>query len=354
MRSLVCSSDANAALCAGHFQPYLQFDAALQSQICDGVRFVPLREGERLTSLAGTQISVMSGKARLSSTGRTLNDKSTRTTPFRVSARGDILQALEDSLLALADCDFIDHLTAWHALTLHALDAGDVVAERWAKCQRAKPFSRLPLECAQAAFSRMDSRRVMAGVEVVHQGAPGDTFYALYSGQAEVWQHGFNDRTPHKIASLRAGDTFGEEALMNGAASAVSVRMASDGQLLTLPRAVYLDLIAHPPIQGISPAETKHRLNDGWIALDVRFSEEYQEGRVAQAVSLPLQALADQAEASLSRAERYVVVCTSGKRSAVAALLLAQRGYQVANLRNGLRDTGFELEKSQSAQKAVA
>ena len=354
MRSLVSSSDANAALSAGRFQPYIQFDAALQSQICDGVRFVPLRQGERLTSLAGTQISVMSGKARLSSTGRTLNVNVTRATPYLVSARGDILQALEDSLLALADCDFIDHLTAWRALSLHALNTGGMAAERWEKCQRAKPFSRMPLECAQAAFSRMDSRRVMAGVEVVHQGAPGDTFYALSSGQAEVWQQGFNDRMPHQIASLRAGDTFGEEALINGSASPVSVRMVSDGELLALPRAVFIDLLAHSPIQGISPAETKHRLNDGWIALDVRFPEEYREGHVAQALSLPLQSLTNQAEASLARAERYVVMCSSGKRSAVAALLLAQHGYQVANLRSGLRDAGFELEKGQLAQKAVA
>ena len=353
MRSLVCSSDANAALSAGRFQPYLQFDAALQSQICDGVRFLPLRQGERLTALAGTQISVMSGKARLSSTGRTLNDKATRATPFRVSARGDILQALEDSLLVLADCDFIDQLTAWRTLTLHALDTGGVVAARWANCQRAKPFSRMPLECAQAAFSRMDSRLVMAGVEVQRQGTPSDVFYTLCAGQAEVWQQGFNDRTPQKIATLETGDTFGEEALMNGAASAVSVRMTIDGQLLTLPRAVYLDLLAHPPIQGINTAETKQRLNDDWIALDVRFPEEYQEGHVAQALSLPLLSLENQAEAVLSRAERYVVVCSSGKRSAVAALLLAQRGYQVANLKNGLRDTDFELEKSQT-ERAVA
>ena len=354
MRSLVSNSDANAALSAGRFQPYLQFDEAQQSQICDGVRFVPLREGERLTSLAGTQISVMSGKVRLSSTGRTLNDKSTRATPFRVSARGDILQALEDSLLALADCDFIDHLTAWRALTLHALDAGGVVGDRWATFQRAKPFSRMPLECAQAAFSRMDSQRVMAGEEVVHQGTPSATFYALCSGQAEVWRQGFNDSTPHQIGHLNPGDTFGEEALITGGASPVSVRMVNDGELLALPRAVFINLLAHPPIQGISPAETKHRLNDGWIALDVRFPEEYQEGHVAQAASLPLQSLADQAEASLSRAERYVVVCTSGKRSAVAALLLAQRGYQVANLKNGLRDAGFDLEKNQLEKKAVA
>ena len=356
MRNLVSSGDANAALSAGRFQPYVQFDAALQSQICDGVRFVPLRQGERLTTLAGTQISVMSGKARLSSTGRTLTDSATRAKPFMVAARGDILQALEDSLLALADCDFLDHLVAWQSLVRHAQESGSVAAERLAHLQRAMPFRHLPLEHAEAAISRMESQRVSVGAEIVRQGAPGNTFYTLWAGRAEVWQQGFNDKTPHQVNELNPGDTFGEEALSNGGTCHASVRMASDGELLTLSRAAYLELLANPPIQELTSSEAKNRLEAGWVALDVRYAEEYIDGHVAESLSLPLEALPEQAEMALSLAARYIVVCASGKRSAVGALLLAQSGYQVANLKNGLRDAGFDLEKGQTAQhkKAVA
>lgn len=356
MRSLVCNSDTNAALSAGQFQPYVQFDAALQNQLSDGVRFVPLRRGERLTSLAWTQISVLSGKARLSSTGRTLNDSATRARPFLVSARGDILQALEDSVLVLADCDFIDHLTAWAQLARHAQDTGSAATERWKLCRRAKPFSRMPLELAEAAFSQMRMRRVTAGAEIVRQGVPSKAFYTVWSGEAEVLQQDFNDKAPHTVASLQPGETFGEEALTNGGASRTSVRMLSDGELLELPRDIFLDLRANPPIQEISPVEAELRLDSGWVALDVRFVGEYQDGHVAGALSLPLDTINERAEIVLSRAERYVLMCTSGKRSLAAAVLLAHRGYQVASLKNGLRDTAFDLEKDQLPQnkKAVA
>lgn len=355
MQNLVCSSEGFAALRARQFQPYVQLAAAAHSQIRDGVRFVPLRQGERLSTLGGTQISILSGKARLSSTGHTLTDSTTRAQPFMVAPRGDILQALEDAVLVLADRDFLDLVASWHELARYAQELGGVGAERLARLQRAAPFRRIPMECVAAAFARMTVRRVMAGAEIVRQGTPGDTFYTLWAGRAEVWQRGFNDQAPHKIAELRAGDTFGEEALINGGARNTSVRMASDGELLELPRTVFLELQANPPIQEVSSADAKKLLNSGWTMLDVRYAEEFQAGHLRAAQSLPLQALSSRAESVLSHTARYVVACTSGKRSAVAALLLAQRGYPVASLKNGLREADFDLvTHAAHAAKAVA
>lgn len=357
MQNVVCSNEALALLRTGQFQPYAQLDAGLQSQLCDGVRLVPLRQGERLTTLGGTQVSVLSGKARLSSTGRTLTDSLTRAKPFMVSTRGDILQAVDDAVLALADRDFLDFLSAWHALVRQALETGGLAAERLAQLQRATPFRRMPLECVEAAFARMRARQVLAGAEIVRQGTPSDSFFTLKTGRAEAWQQGFNGNAAHKIAELSPGDTFGEEALIGGGAHKVTVRMVSDGELLELPRTEFLDLVAKPLIQEVTPGAAKSLLDSGWSALDVRYVEEFDESRIANAQWLPLQALSSPAELVLSRAERYVVVCGSGKRSAVAALLLAKRGYQVVCLKNGLRDSAFELVTTGQASqqdKAVA
>jgi rhodanese-related sulfurtransferase len=348
------SNEACALLRAGEFQPYAQMDAALQGQLGDGVRIMLLRQGERLTTLGGTQISVLNGKVRLSSTGRTLNDGVTRARPFLVAARGDILQALEETALALADHDFLDHIVAWHELAQHAQENGGIAAERLAQLQRASPFRRLPLECVEAAFARMTPRRVPAGAEIVRQGTPGESFYALCSGRAEVWQQGFNDGAAHKLADLRPGDSFGEEALVTGGARQASVRMVSDGELLELPRAVFLELITKPPIQEVTPTTAKNMLDSGWRALDVRYVEEFEAGRLAGAQLLPLPALRSQAEAALSRTERYVIVCDSGRRSAAAALILSQRGYQVASLKHGLRESSLDLLPGQSAQQTQA
>lgn len=354
MQNFTGSNDAYAALRAGQFQPYAQLAVTLQGQLSDGVRFVPLRQGERLTTLGGTQISVLSGKARLSSTGCTLTDNATRAMPFLVSQRGDILQALEDTALILADRDFLDLIASWQELVRHAQETGSAVAERLTQLRRAMPFRRLPLECVEAAFAHMTPLRVLAGAEIVRQGAPGDVFYTLWRGRAEVWQQGFNDQAPHKIADLQAGDSFGEEALGKGNSSQTSVRMASDGELLVLPRAKYLELIERTQLQDLSPVEAKNRLESGWVALDLRHIENYQEGRVADALPIPLEHLRERAEASLSRATPYIAMCHSGQRSAVAALLLAQWGYQVANLKNGMREANFDLVKGHSPHNEAA
>lgn len=354
MKHNLFSNDAFALLREGQFQPYVQLDALLQSQLGDGVRFMSLRHGERLTTLGGTQISVLCGKARLSSTGRTLSDGATRAKPFVVSPRGDILQALEDTELVLADRDFLDLIVAWHELARNAQETGSAVAERLLQLHRATPFRRMPLECVEAAFARMTSRRVLAGAEIVRQGTPGETFYAIWSGRAEVWQQGFNQNAAYKVAELRPGDTFGEEALVTGGNRIASVRMVSDGELLELPRVAFLDLVAKPLIQEVTPATAQTLLETGWSALDVRYAEEFEDGHIADAQWLPLQDLRRRAESALSRSARYVVMCSSGKRSAVAALLLAQRGYQVVSLKNGLREAGLDLVLKQGMQQSQA
>ena len=355
MKFNLFSSEAFALLREGQFQPYAQLDAALQNQLNDGVRFVPLRQGERLTTLGATQISVLSGKARLSSTGRTLTDNTTRAKPFMVSARGEILQALEDTVLALADRDFLDLITAWHELVRQAQAAGGLVAERMLPMHRATPFRRLPLACVEAAFACMNVRRVLAGAEIVRQGSPGDTFFTLKTGRAEVWQSGFNESVGYKVADLKPGDTFGEAALMADSVHSTSVRMVMDGELLALSRTEFLGLLSRPPIQEVTSMAAKNLLSSGWSILDVRYAEEFEEAHIADAQSLPLWLLSAHAEAGLSRTARYVVVGASGKLSAVAALLLAKRGYSAVYLKNGLRDATFELvTTSQASQQYQA
>lgn len=356
IKNLLFPNEALAILREQQFLPYAQLNEALQNQLADGVRFMQLRAGERITALAGTQISVLQGKVRLSSTGRTLNDAATCKAPHMISQRGDILQALEDAALILADCDFLDLLTSWHALVQHVKEMGDAAAMRLEQLQRAKPFQRLPLDCAASAVMCMQPRHAAAGLEIQRQGVPGESFFVILSGRAEAWQQGFNDHKAHLVAQLKAGDTFGDEALIVGAPTAVSVRMVSDGELLELPRKKFLELLARPRILEVTPATAKDQFESGWIVLDVRHAEEFEAGHYPQSQLLPLEELRAQCAVVLSRARRYVTVCNSGKRSAVAALMLAERGYQVVSLKHGLRNANFRmvLSEADAQDKAVA
>jgi CRP-like cAMP-binding protein len=84
---------------------------------------------------------------------------------------------------------------------------------------------------------------MQAGDEIVRQGEPGDRFYVIDSGSAEVLVDG------RPAASLGPGDYFGEIALLRNVPRTATVRAREDGLLLTLTRDAFV-----PAVSGYSPS----------------------------------------------------------------------------------------------------
>jgi rhodanese-related sulfurtransferase len=353
MFSLVNSGRACAALRRGGFQPYVRLGGTADAQLADGVRFFALRRGEELTTpLPNQRISVLQGRLMRAPTEGPLTPASTRAMPYSLGDAGGCLVAETDSLIAVADADFLDLLVSWDELARDAGEIGGLVGSRMARLRHATAFRRLPLECVLAALERMTARRVVAGEEIFRQGDPGDAFYTIWDGKAEVWQTGPYDDVPQLVAVREAGEAIGDEALVTGGTRNATVRMASDGELLVLPRADFLELVSHPLIQEIDATVARSLLEARWLALDVRYPEEFEDAHIPGARLLPLGELRERCDAELSREQGYVVVCLSGKRSAVGALLLAQRGFRAVTLKNGLRDWTFGLEPEAARSSA--
>lgn len=72
-------------------------------------------------------------------------------------------------------------------------------------------------------------------------------------------------------------------------------------------------------------------VRDGATLVDVRTPEEYRAGHVQGARNLPVQELAARV-AEIPRGRPVVLYCRSGARSASAAQLLTQRGYEVVDI----------------------
>ena len=345
MFNLVNSGNACAALRRGGFHPYVRLGATADAQLADGVRFIALRRGEQFTTpVPNQQISVLQGRVVPASGERPLTPASTRAMPHALGGAGGGVVAETDSLVAVADSDFLDLVVSWDELARDAGETGGLVGERMARLQHAIAFRRLPLECVLAALERMTLRRVVAGEEIFRQGDAGDAFYTLWEGKAEVWQTGPYDDVPQLVAVREAGEAFGDEALVTGGTRNATVRMASNGELLVLPRVDFLALVSRPLIQEVDAAVAKSMLEARWLALDVRYPEEFEDAHIPGARLLPLGELRERCDAELSPEQSYVVVCLSGKRSAVGALLLAQRGFRAVSLKNGLRDWEFGVE----------
>lgn len=76
-----------------------------------------------------------------------------------------------------------------------------------------------------------------AGVDIVRQGDPGDRFYIVAEGKAEVLIDGF------VVSVLTRGQGFGERALLRDSPRAATVRSLSSMRLLVLARSDFLSAI---------------------------------------------------------------------------------------------------------------
>lgn len=107
---------------------------------------------------------------------------------------------------------------------------GERLAEREEALRWAPLFAGLParqLRRLARASGITDRRR---GATVVKEGASGSVFFVVLEGKAKVVRRG---RT---VAQLKAGDFFGEMALLDGEPRTASVVAETDARFLTLSR----------------------------------------------------------------------------------------------------------------------
>ena len=91
-------------------------------------------------------------------------------------------------------------------------------------------------------------------------------------------------------------------------------------------------------VEQISIEELRHRLTEHSvdILVDVRRSQEWQTGHIAEAINMPLNHLAENL-ASMNRDDRVAVLCAGGFRSSIAASILEQHGFKhVTNVVGGM------------------
>lgn len=82
------------------------------------------------------------------------------------------------------------------------------------------------------------------------------------------------------------------------------------------------------------------------IVVDVRSSEEYNEGHIPNAISVPLETIENEAETKLKNKDDLILVyCRSGRRSREAALRLIEKGYTNVIDFGGIQDWNGEVVK---------
>ena len=100
--------------------------------------------------------------------------------------------------------------------------------------------------------------------------------------------------------------------------------------------------------EQISGAEAKALMDSesGYIIIDARTQEEYDEGYIPGAILIPEYEIADRAEKELPDKDQLILVyCRSGRRSKIAAEELVKLGFTNVKEFGGIIDWEYEIVK---------
>jgi len=195
-------------------------------------------------------------------------------------------------------------------------------------------LAQLPAPHIEELLKRFERIHVARGQAVIHEGDAGDYYYLVGAGRFQVERLVGGAKVV--LAELKSGDTFGEEALVSEAKRNATVVALSDGELLRVRRADFNDLMREPLLRRIGFHDAAQKVREGALWLDVRYPSEYQFDKLPGAINVPLAEVRNMF-AVLDRSREYVAYCQSGRRSAAAAFLFAQRGFRVWLLEGGLK-----------------
>ena len=199
-------------------------------------------------------------------------------------------------------------------------------------------FKNMPAANIKSLLLRMETISVDEKDVIIEQGSPGDYYYVLTEGEALV------TRTV-ELASLNAGASFGEEALISGSKRNASVTMTTPGQLMRLAKDDFNELLKEPLLDRVTPDEAQVRVAKGNVWLDVRHVTEFNHSHLPHAKNIPLHELRLRMK-ELDKEKEYICYCGTGRRSSAASFLLVQNGFKVVVLVGGVQKIPQLLTKN--------
>jgi rhodanese-related sulfurtransferase len=249
-------------------------------------------------------------------------------------------KAITDVDILAIDDEALDILSTWDQVTGQQDGDSTFADARLASgafslsTLRSGAFSQLPAAHIEELLKRFERVPVERGSVVIREGDEGDYYYVVESGRFQVERLVGGAKVV--LAELKGGDAFGEEALVSEAKRNATVVAVGDAVLLRLGKEAFNALLREPLLRRLRFEEAAEMVKNGALWLDVRYPSEYQYDKLPGAINVPLAEVRNMF-AVLDRNKEYVAYCQSGRRSAAAAFLFAQRGFKVWLLEGGLK-----------------
>jgi CRP-like cAMP-binding protein len=244
------------------------------------------------------------------------------------------------------DTDLLDVMLTWDQTGTYEVNelqhGGGSSANDWmTTLLQTKAFHRIPPANIQAIFMRMQQINYSAGDQIIKQGDEGDFFYVITRGQCSVTRETPLNKEGIKLAELREGDTFGEEALISESRRNATVTMLTDGSVMRLGKEDFNTLLNEPMLDWVDYQEAKEIVAKGGKWLDVRLPSEFEAFHEPDAINIPLYFIRLKLN-TLDPDISYVVCCDTGRRSSAGAFILGERGFDTRVLKGGLNMTELE------------
>jgi len=205
-------------------------------------------------------------------------------------------------------------------------------------------FFRLPSPHVQVLMRRLEEISVKVGEAVVNEGDVGEFYYVITMGSCIVTRTVKDTYKKSRLAELGVGHGFGEDALIGDVPHSSSVAMLEDGALVRIPKSEFMALLVTPYIKRVSYEQMLMMQDEGAVLLDVRIHAAFEKMSLRGSINLPLATLW-KAASILDKSKGYVVCCDIGKRSTIAAFLMAQQGLNARILDGGLQNLQEQQEE---------
>lgn len=246
------------------------------------------------------------------------------------SPRTATLKAKTVCTLLYIDSDLLELLMSDEPQLTSAYEVSEISADQdnddWMLTFLQSPaFLQLPTENIQKLLTHMDELPVQKNQVVIQQGNKDDNYYIIKSGSCSVHRKPYENSANVLLAVLPTGSGFGEEALISNGTRNATITMRENGKLMRLKKKDFLDLLINPLITYYEFSETKNRLDNGSLIIDVRSEQQANEKPVDDSVNIPLSMLRMKFD-SLNADREYLLVCDDSSQSAAAAFLMIQGG----------------------------
>ncbi|MGB5260617.1 MAG: cyclic nucleotide-binding domain-containing protein [Gammaproteobacteria bacterium] len=246
-------------------------------------------------------------------------------------------RAATKSVIATIDSTLLDvMLTLDQTAETGTVDIYANSEEDWmTRMLQSEAFSRMPPADIQRLIQSLQPVNVYAGDTVVCQGDEGDYFYIIREGKCSVTRLASGKGWDVPLAELGPGDCFGEDALVSDARRNATITMLTDGSLMRLSKHQFVEILKKPLVHYLNYELADAAVQSGAVWVDVRTADEHMKDALEGSINMPLFMIRETMK-KLDATKTYILYCDTGRRSAAAAFLLGQRGFDISVLEGGL------------------